>query len=269
MKYLEYQPQERLSRFVKYHWTLDSSENDVPHSRERIFPDGCLELIFNYADVFTKFDEKGVSQRQPINIIHGQIRKFIELEGTGKVGMLSVRFWPAGLHVFVDFDVDSITDSSIKVSDAWPDGQLLEDKMAMCSTNEQRIALVEEFLLSKLDLSKYDQTVVDCVNAITDSGGSVSIEQLSERFHVSARHLERRFLKAVGLSQKVFSRIVRFNRAMNLIEQKDFRTFSNVAYYGGFYDQAHFIRDFKDITGLNPKQYFQENLEMAKYFNLE
>ena len=92
---------------------------------------------------------------------------------------------------------------------------------------------------------------------------------MGEKFHVGPRHLERRFLKAVGLPQKAFSRIVRFNNALKLIEQKDFSTFSNVAYDGGFYDQAHFIRDFKDLTGLNPKQYFSENLEMVKFFNLD
>lgn len=269
MEYFEYQPLERLSAFIKYHWTLDSAAGDPPHSRERIFPDGCLELIFNYADVFTKFDDSGQPITQPFNIIHGQIRSFIELEATGKIGLLSVRFLPAGLHAFVDFPVDSITDKSIKVSDAWPNGAQLESKMSDCKTNTERIALIESFLLEKLDLSRYDQTAADCVKAISDSGGNVSIEELGEKFHVSPRHLERRFLKAVGLSQKVYSRIVRFNRALNLIEQQDFSTFSKLAYDGGFYDQAHFIRDFKDLTGLNPKQYFSENLEMAKFFNLE
>lgn len=269
MEYREYEPSERLSPFIKYYWTLDSADDDPPHARERIFPDGCPELIFNYSDVFTKFDGNGSPQTQHHNIIHGQIRNFIELEGTGKVRMLSVRFLPFGLRPFVDFDVDSITDASINVRDAWTDGQDFEDRIAKCATNVQRISVIEDFLLNKLDMTKYDQVVDKCVNAISDSCGNLSIEQLSERFHVSARHLERRFLKSVGLSQKAFSRIVRFNRALHLIEQQDFRTFTNVAYEGGFYDQAHFIRDFKDLTGLNPKQYFSENLEMAKFFNLD
>lgn len=269
MKYEQIAPSERLSPFVKYHWTLESLDKDAPHSRERIFPDGCIELIFNYADPFTKFGSDGKKYVQPLNIIHGQIRSFIELEATGKVGLLSVRFLPAGLQAFVDFDVDSITDQTIQVSEAWKDGRNLENEMARLSTNLERIALVEDFLLSQLDLSRYDHTVANCARAISDSGGTASIEELGEKFHISTRHLERRFLKAIGLSQKVFSRIVRFNRALNLIEQKDFSTFSKLAYDGGFYDQAHFIRDFKDLTGLNPKQYFSENLEMAKFFNLE
>ncbi|NUY82486.1 helix-turn-helix transcriptional regulator [Flavobacterium sp. MAH-1] len=268
MNYQQYQPSERLSPFVKYLWTLESSSDDAPHSRERVFPDGCIELLFHYGDLFTKFDENGTQILQPRNFIHGQIRNFIELEATGKVGMLSVRFLAAGLHPFVDFDVDTITSKILSVSEAWPDGASLEQKIADCTDNSQRIAIVEEFLVSKLDLEKYDKTVADCVQTISDAGGNISIETLGEKFHVSPRHLERRFLKAVGLSQKVFSRIVRFNQALSLIEQKDFSTFSNVAYDGGFYDQAHFIRDFKDLTGLNPKQYFSENLEMVKFFNL-
>lgn len=270
MDYQVHQPQEKLARYIKYYWTLHNDDDLMPHSRERIFPDGCIELIFNYADPMRKF-ENDTGVIQPRNIVHGQLKKFIELESTGKIGLFSTRFQAAGLQPFIDFDVSELTDKSMTVAEIWnEEGQQLERDMKMAKNSEARIAVVEAFLLQRLAKSrKKDAAISLCVDAIVASDGMVTIDELSEKFNLGKRHLERKFLSSVGLSQKLFSRIVRFNNVLQLIEDKDFRTFTNVAHEGGFYDQAHFIRDFKEFTGLNPKQYFSENLEMAKYFNLE
>ncbi len=107
-----------------------------------------------------------------------------------------------------------------------------------------------------------------CIEAVLQSNGTISIEKLADELQIGKRQLERKFQAVVGLNLKMFSRIIRFNYALQLIEKKEFDGFTKVAYDGGFYDQPHFIKDFKDLTGLNPKQYFSENLEMVKFFNL-
>lgn len=268
MEYEQYVPHERLSPFIKCYWSLESGADSAPHSRERVFPDGCVELLFHYGDLFTKFSATGRPQIQPRNFIHGQIKKFIELEATGKIGMLSIRFHASGLRPFVDFGVDAITGSLLPLAEVWPDGKLLENNMTHCQNNRQRIAFVEEFLLSKLNPGKNDQAIAECVRLITATGGIIAVEELSANLNMGTRQLERRFLASVGLSLKIFSRIIRFNNALQLIGKKDFSTFTSVAHHGGFYDQAHFIKDFRDLTGLNPRQYFSENLDMVKFFNL-
>ncbi len=269
MDYQVFGPQEKLSRHIKCYWNLDNDDDSAPHSRERVFPDGCIELIFNYADLMQKF-ENGKSEIQQRHFIHGQLKKFIELESTGTIGIFSVRFHPAGLQPFIDFDVSALTGKTMTVTEIWGEsGNIFEKQMYAAQNTAERIAATESFLLDRLDRSrKNDPGIGLCVDAIVATSGRATIEELSEKFHVGKRHLERKFLSTVGLSQKLFSRIIRFNSALQLIENKDFSTFTHVAHEGGFYDQAHFIRDFKDFTGLNPKQYFSENLEMVKFFNL-
>lgn len=269
MDYQVYQPQQRLERYVKYYWTLHNDDDTMPHSRERVFPDGCIELIFNYADEMRKFEnDEGIVQ--PRNIVHGQIKKFIELESTGKIGLFCARFQAAGFQPFIDFDVSELTDRSMTVQEIWnEEGRSVENEMKLADTNEKRMAVMESFLLQRLAKSKKIHTEIGlCVDDIIASDGLITVDELSGKYHIGKRHLERKFLSHVGLSQKLFSRIVRFNKALQLINDKDFSTFTNVAHEGGFYDQAHFIRDFKEFTGLNPKQYFSENLEMVKFFNL-
>lgn len=268
MNYHVFSPNDRLSKYIRCYWSLDNLDDLESHSRERIFPDGCIELIFNHGDLFVTYTKNG-AETQPKNFIHGQLKKFIEVQGIGKVGIFSIRFQPAGLQPFINFPVSNLTGIFVELSKIWEDSSSLEEQMGCCQNNEERIRVIENFLENHLKNTTDTDAIESCVNEIILSEGMISIEKLTANLKTGQRHLERKFLSNVGLSLKLFSRIIRFNHALQLIENKDFRNFTNVAYDGGFYDQAHFIKDFTYFTGLNPKKYFSENLEMAKYFNLE
>lgn len=270
MEYRIYEPSADLAKHVKTYWSLDSEPEHEPQ-RERIFPDGCIELIFNHGDRFKKYDNETDFHLQSLSFIHGQLKHFFELEPTGRVGIFSTRFHPAGLQPFIDFDVDTFTGKTLTVTEVWGDeGTSLATAIQKCATHEERVVVLEGFLLKKRDVLKVDNAPVEyCVDAMLASVGDVSIEKLAEELNISKRQLERRFTAAVGITPKLLARIIRFQNILQLIENKEFKSFTTVAYDGGFYDQAHFIKDFKDFTGLNPKQYFSENLEMVKHFSFD
>ncbi len=271
MEYNLYIPSPELAKQVKTYWSLDSAPGDAPHTRERIFPDGCIELIFNHGDRFRKFDSDTEFHIQPLCFVHGQLKTYFELQALGNVGVFSARFHPAGLQPFINFDVDTFTGTTLTVQEIWgEEGKTLEEQMLACTNYEQRIALLENFLLKQRQALKVDNAPVEyCVDAMIENTGNISIEELADNLGISKRQLERRFTAAVGISPKLFARITRFQNILQLIENKEFKSFTTVAYEGGFYDQAHFIKDFKDFTGLNPKLYFSENLEMVKHFSFE
>ena len=271
MDYQVYTPCDALAKHIRYYWSLESNPEDAPHSRERIFPDGCIELIFNYRDLFIKFENGIASHEQYRTMLYGQLKKFIEVQATGSVGLFSVRFSPAGLQPFLDYDVARITTHELNISELWgTDGLELERQMLHCISNQERIILIEQFLSSRLKIVAFDNQHVEyCVDALTASNGNVTIEKLAQDLNIGKRQLERKFSAAVGLSPKYFARIIRFQNTLQLIEKHEFTSFTAVAADGGFYDQAHFIKDFKEFTGLNPKQYFSENLEMAKHFSFD
>lgn len=271
MEYNTYPPDERLAKQVKFYWSLKNEDTDAPHDRERIFPDGCIELIFNYGEKFKKFDSKTDFHIQPPAFIHGQLKTYFELQATGKIGVFSARMHPAGLRPFVDLDVDTFTGSTLTMEQVWgSDGKTLENDIITCTTNEERITILEEFLLRKRQAMKVDNMPVEyCVDTMLKNIGNISIDELAGELEIGKRQLERRFTTTVGISPKLLARIIRFQNILQLIENKEFKSFTTVAYEGGFYDQAHFIKDFKDFTGLNPKQYFSENLEMVKHFSFD
>lgn len=264
MDYRVYTPSGLLSQYVKYYWTLEAFDNFLPGSRERIFPDGCMELIFHYGDVFKKYSNQVESHNQPRSFIHGQLKSFIEVESTGKIGIFSVRFKPDGLRAFLRIGVDELRENVVSVHDLWgSNGVNLEERMVEARSSLERIKIIEEFLICHLQ-HRSDQSIHHCVQAIMASGHYKSIEMLSRDVNLSRRQLERKFIFAVGLSPKLLTRIVRFQNTLQSIERDPLTSLTGIAYSGGFFDQSHFIKDFKEFTGFNPKQYFTANLEFAK-----
>eukprot|EP01034_Spumella_vulgaris_P007744 gene7744-9866_t len=238
MEYNTHIPQGPLSKYIQRYWTLENDDVSLPPSRDRIFPDECIELLFNYGDRFKKYEDDK-AHWQPVSFIHGQLKQFIEVERTGIVGIFSVRFRPHGLRPFVSFPVDEATDKMLPITELWGDeGNTLAQQVVLAENTEERIRLVEEFLEKQYDPSAdKSDTVHECVARIEKSMGMVSIDQLAADLCVGRRHLERKFSQHVGLSPKLFARIIRFNYVLHLIEDKAENSFAHLAQEGGFYDQ--------------------------------
>ncbi len=270
MNYRTYIPNPALSKYIKCYWTLENLYKEITFSKEKVFPDGCIELVFHFGDLYRKYKRDDSSELMPKSFIHGQLKEFIEIEATGKTGILSIRFHPNGLRPFMAFDINEITGQTLSLQDLWEkEGEILEEKILNAASNEHRISLLEIFLLNKLKRAVENDSVIEhCVNSIIKNDGNISISKLANNLNIGRRHLERKFISIVGISPKLLSRIIRFQNTLNLIEHEKFSNLTMVAYKSGFYDQAHFIKDFKEFTGLNPKQYFSENFPLVKYFNL-
>ncbi|MFT3827502.1 MAG: helix-turn-helix transcriptional regulator [Chitinophagaceae bacterium] len=268
MLYQNYTPSPALAAYIRCYWSLEAEGTGLSAERDRIFPDGCMELIFHYGDQYKKYHTTDNADLQPHSFIHGQLTGFMEIEATGNTGIFSVRFHPGGLRPFIPFGLDEITDTYISIKDCWnKEGDILEDRMLNAVSNAERINILESFLLQKLATRhSYNPVIDQCVKTIIHHHGNITVDQLATSMHIGRRHLERQFIAQVGLSPKLLARITRFQQVLNIIESNQHHNLTSVAHQGGFYDQAHFIKDFKEFTGLNPKQYFSEELVLAKYF---
>jgi len=120
------------------------------------------------------------------------------------------------------------------------------------------ISRAEAFLLRMLEKQEPEADLVSRAAELMRNSGEVNIREISERVNVSQRHLERKFRKALGLSPKQYLRLTRLNRVMRVLEQNRSLDLTSVAYYCGYFDQAHFIKDFKRITGQNPSVFNRE-----------
>ena len=267
MNYQVYSPVPELRPFVKCFWTLDDEGSQEP-VRQRILPDGCIEMIFHYGDLFRQYFEDGTNTIQPRCFVFGQITKFIEIAPTGKTGTISARFLPGGLLPFLHVDISSLENKAVSMGELFGEkGEILEESVIAANNNKDRQKLIESFLLSLLEDPKtIDKITRDCVEVILQSQGQTDMDELAGLVNVNRRNIERRFASSIGMSPKQLSRVVRLQATLRMLEQKNFTSLTSLAYENGYYDQAHFIKDFKEFTGIKPKSFYAKNLRLAALF---
>ena len=127
---------------------------------------------------------------------------------------------------------------------------------------------IEAALLARLSRFRaHDEAEVKAIALILGSGGCLPIEILAERMGIGFRKLDRRFNTRVGLPPKTLCRIIRFQRALKMIERASVRPdWVRIALDCGYYDQPHFIREFKAFAGTEPTNYVHEPTVMSDHF---
>jgi AraC-like DNA-binding protein len=129
-------------------------------------------------------------------------------------------------------------------------------------------AKVESFLLRFVN-PDFDPSnfVNQILQLIKQKRGLLSTGEISKRFNISLRTLERKFIDGVGMSPKEYLQITRLNHALNLLQGKNGFSLTRVSYLSGYYDQSHFIRDIKKICGFPPGTLKKENQHLEKCDN--
>lgn len=268
MDYKTYQPNPGLLNYVRCYWTLEAPKEKVPE-KQRIVPDGCMEMIFHYGDFYKQYIPDGNTVLQPRCFVFGQVTQPLEIEPTGETGIFAVRFLPEGFAAFATLPVGDMENRAVPLQELFAEeGIDLEKEILNTLNTEERILSVERFLLRKLITPEYvDQIVRSSVAEIILLKGRLSVGELSGNLKINRRQLERKFSLAVGLSPKQLSKIIRLQSALKAMADPGFASLTNVAYQGAYYDQAHFIKDFKEFTGMSPGKFYAGNLKMSSLFS--
>ncbi len=256
-----------LQFFVKCFWTLEEEATAEP-VKQRVVPDGCMEMIFHCGELYRQYFTDGTSLLQPRSFIFGQISNYIEIAPTGVSNILAARFLPEGLAPFLQIPVTELENKAVGLELLFgPGGKELEEKVIAAVHTGERIGLIETFLLSQLTApAAIDMITRECVDIILRSQGQLDMTTLAGKANINRRNMERRFVSAIGMSPKQLSRVVRLQTTIKMLDQQQFSSLTSLAYENGYYDQAHFIRDFKEFAGISPKSFFSGNLKLAALF---
>ncbi len=148
------------------------------------------------------------------------------------------------------------------------DGQEIEQKILNANTPLERINLIETFLFYRLtDMETVDHIVKSTVETILTANGQLSINELSKQNNINRRQLVRKFSSTIGLSPKQLSKTIRLQATLKTLLTKNITSLTDLAYENKYYDQAHFIKEFKAFTGLTPKEFYGDHLKMSLIFD--
>lgn len=164
---------------------------------------------------------------------------------------------PNGLSTLFGMRPADLNDSLVDL--AYYAGPLLPHELIVAPSNGQRIALLNDFLITKLTKQKSrDEAVEQALRAVDENIGEITIKGLTDMVGLSERQFERRFQDAVGLSPQFYLRVRRITEAAKLMKTDKYQTLADVAGAVNFFDQSHFIRDMKEFSGLTPRSLSQK-----------
>lgn len=248
--YKEYLPSKELRPYIACYWESNRESNYSPINGEtkRVVPDGCVDIIF---------DAKGLNASFKGEVV-GTMDRVLILSEYGYVRNFGVRFLPGCAHMFIKIPLIEIKNSSASLTSIWSkEAEIIEELMSDSKSTLDRINIMEDCLKKIL----YDNTLVDysLLNILTriyKSKGNVRLKNIASRELISQRQIHRSFINWIGLNPKSFIKVIRlqtiYNDALRNIDTNIF----HIALNNGYYDQSHFIRDFKKFYGDTPSKIF-------------
>jgi AraC-like DNA-binding protein len=268
MKYSEIIPGNRLKQYVKCYYIYESGTSVAFH--DIVFPSGCMEIIFNLGTGQWQTAAGDDFVTTPPIELWGQITGPLPVKSIGKNTMLGIRFFSHAAAYFLNDKIELFNNQVVDFSDISGEATtILHSKLLETMTWNKRIELVEEFLLYRLSLSEKrsnkGHVVGDIMNEIRQEDFFDTIENVANRYGITSRYLQKLFLQYTGLTPKLYSKINRFQNSLRLISQKD-SSLTSIAYDCGYFDQSHFIREFKSFTGFTPSGYLFESSPITVAF---
>src|SRR5690606_38140607 len=248
MKFAKYYPTERLKFHIK---CFVVSENELG-SEYKVFPSTGLVIGFQYKGRLATLGGNSLTHLASAGItgISGSYKTF---KSYPNIGTVLVYFTETGFAHFSRLPTHELFNLSLSLEDIFgrKDISIVQDKLASAATDQQRIQIVEQFLLSQLRELNQDKLVIEAVKLIFETKGAIQIKELNEKLCISQSPLEKRFRKCIGTTPKKFASIVRFNALVKDINNT--QSLTELCYDYQFFDQAHFSKDFKKFTGETPE----------------
>lgn len=253
MHYYRIPPPARLAGLVQYCWSGSLTPANGEELRHLSVAKSAARIIFHYEGRFGKEMPGGGWEPSFVAGFQGQTMEHAQFVSAEKSGIFGIELEPGALTALFGIPAPELTGRFEELGSVLgKKGAQWQARMLAAADNTERAVLAEAFLSSFIR-KKDDVVITSAVRSLGQPGKEAGIEKLAERFHTSRRQFERLFKSAVGLSPGMYSRIRRFELAIGKMPGNDRLT--DVALGAGYYDQAHFIRDFHELAGMAPGQY--------------
>jgi AraC-like DNA-binding protein len=253
MNYYTIAPPSTLAQYVRFFWVLEGNFNGSSFVY-RSLADGCTELLFHY---YGTFQDLHNNETSPPALIHAQSSKHNRFSTKAPFGIFGVYLYPFALPALFNIPCCALTNQMPSLDSVLgTQGSELEERVMLAADNPARLKILTTFFEGLLVKNKSkDPTFQRAVLYAINSKGAVSVKQLANEFCLSERQFERKFKEYSGFNPKMYLRITRFHYAIEE-HKNNFKTLSELAHLCGYYDQSHFIHDFREFSGYHPSHYF-------------
>jgi len=252
MKLEDHLPTKLLSPFIKTYRIIESQDELV----NRVLPNISVAMAFRFKgqNAYLNDNEHFFLPTITLSGLRKSVRLIKYLPNTSTIIVL---FKETGASAFFREPLHEIYEQSVSLDSFFSRTEILiiEEKLSEAESNKERITIIEQFLVSKLCFNKPDDLVSEAVAKIYKTKESIKIKELANTLHISQDAFEKRFRRIVGTTPKQFSSIVRMSAVIKQTQNSS--SFLDLALDSGYFDQAHFNKDFKLFTGQTPTEFYK------------
>ena len=250
-----------ITRYIIYQHPLNVSQNICL----RALPNGKIELFIHLRESYIGFREKGrysIASHFAAGIFDLEYPMKIEIGCSGKPFKgLSVTFTHMGVNKYFNRPLFEFTNRIHEVALLWGNkGMSVIQKITQAPNDMVRITLLNQFFLEHVHEKNHleQRDIYPVLNWLEHTSGRITVDELAQKLSISYKSIYRKFIYHIGLTPKTYLKIIRFNKACKLLNQLPKLSWSELAYFCGYYDQAHFINEFHAIMKTSPKKFLQE-----------
>ena len=250
-----YIPHPVLQEFVISIIAIDALLPDGVNEVVTPYPPTPHQSIMFYGNHPIKMQKQGWDHfdLQPSIMVIGAMYTRVNLIVRKRLKCVRVDFHPGGLYRLLGIPMTHLFDGGLNAFDIWgTEMNTINSQLIHAADNDTGKDIVENFLLKKCNHLKTTLPFDFAMRELIRTDGNTSIEKIASLACLSLRQFERKCAERIGMPPKSFARIVRFSKAYRLREAKPELTWTAVAHETGYFDQMHFIRDFKEFAGVTP-----------------
>jgi AraC-like DNA-binding protein len=271
MRSYSHVPAPPLSEFVELLWLYEGYQQ--PHKKERLLPDGSMELVVNLNEDLTRvYDPRDTGKFETLSgsVVAGPHSEFFVIDTAEQHTVAGVHFKPGGAFPFLGMPASELRNTMVSLDDLLGAlaGQLRE-RLLQAGTPRAKFWILEQTLLARAAqrLARHP-AVAFALNQFHEAPHTRSVADVTGQIGLSAKRFIQVFHEQVGLTPKVFCRIRRFQRALHLTRKGQPVDWAAVAAECGYFDQPHFIHDFRAFSGINPSTYISYRTEHLNHVPL-
>lgn len=240
------------------------------HKVDRFLPNGDTEILIDFHDApqFV-YDNDTLKEIQACNHVwaSGLRTEPITIPSGTDAAMMVIAFKKGMAASFFPFPMNEIADSVVDADLIWgTDFSVLRERLLATTEIDDRFRIVEDFLIHEFHSQmKIDPCVSFAIGQMSEHPDAVNIARMNQQIGYSQKHFTDIFRRAVGVTPKSYLKIMRFQKAVKVIDAADKVDWGSIALECGFYDQAHFINDFKHFAGFTPAKYAEIQTNYQNY----
>ncbi|CAN5921691.1 helix-turn-helix domain-containing protein [soil metagenome] len=267
MLYQKYSPSDALKPFVECYYIWEGLQPLHQPLEVRSLPKGLAALVCNYGDPYQVVNDFHQGSYVPQTFLTGLAKRPYSLRLAGSIGMVGVVFFPtATAHLFgipAAYLSEERLDLNLIIGSQ---ADKLREEIFEAESHSGKIAVIENFLLGQLFPRKQKTDLVDrAVHLILQHKGLLSMDVLADALYIGGRQFRRKFTEQVGVSPKFYSRLKRFSFVSQMVLGSPAADWQTLVHRGGYYDQAHLIKDFTEFSGKVPSAFVHPHEDLLPH----